>query len=239
MAARQFPTEISKKLGLYVYRLVDPRSGETFYVGRGRGNRVFSHANSELKVVGADLKSSRIHQIRLAGFEVSHVIHRSGLSEESAREVESALIDAYPGLTNDIRGFDTDRGVVHVEELMRTFTAIEAIFSHRILLISINQSAATRSYYEAVRYAWRLKLDHVLEAEYVLAVRQGLIVEAFKPKRWLQATSKNFPGRESMPDRYGFTGSVAPEAIRDLYVGRRVPNAFRRPGSSNPVRYSW
>ena len=34
MAARQFPTEISKKLGLYVYRLVDPRSGETFYVGR-------------------------------------------------------------------------------------------------------------------------------------------------------------------------------------------------------------
>ena len=39
-----FPSEIFDQLGYYVYRLIDPRSGQTFYVGKGRGNRVFAHA---------------------------------------------------------------------------------------------------------------------------------------------------------------------------------------------------
>src|SRR5208283_355525 len=39
-----FSPAVSDKLKCYVYRLIDPRNGTTFYVGRGRGNRVFSHA---------------------------------------------------------------------------------------------------------------------------------------------------------------------------------------------------
>ena len=31
------------KMNYYVYRLIDPRNGETFYVGKGKGNRVFQH----------------------------------------------------------------------------------------------------------------------------------------------------------------------------------------------------
>jgi len=31
------------KLKTHVYRLVDPRNGETFYIGKGRGDRVFAH----------------------------------------------------------------------------------------------------------------------------------------------------------------------------------------------------
>ena len=38
-----FPPEVSAELKTYVYRLIDPRNGETFYVGKGRGNRVFAH----------------------------------------------------------------------------------------------------------------------------------------------------------------------------------------------------
>ena len=40
-----FSPEISQKLMFYVYRLVDPRNGETFYVGKGVGNRVFQHSS--------------------------------------------------------------------------------------------------------------------------------------------------------------------------------------------------
>ena len=32
-----FPPEVVQALGHYVYRLIDPRNGETFYVGKGQG----------------------------------------------------------------------------------------------------------------------------------------------------------------------------------------------------------
>ena len=48
MAAESFPNEIHEALGYYVYRLIDPRNGQTFYVGKGKGNRVFSHAKQQL-----------------------------------------------------------------------------------------------------------------------------------------------------------------------------------------------
>ena len=45
-----FPPGVARKLKTYVYRLIDPRNGETFYVGKGKGNRVFSHMRGEQKI---------------------------------------------------------------------------------------------------------------------------------------------------------------------------------------------
>lgn len=44
-----FPAGVAEKLKTYVYRLIDPRNGETFYVGKGRGDRVFAHVRGEQK----------------------------------------------------------------------------------------------------------------------------------------------------------------------------------------------
>jgi len=44
----EFSSEVIKKLAYYVYRLIDPRNGETFYVGKGKGNRVFHHVKGVL-----------------------------------------------------------------------------------------------------------------------------------------------------------------------------------------------
>ena len=38
-----FSREIIKQMKFYVYLLLDPTSGEIFYVGKGKGNRVFQH----------------------------------------------------------------------------------------------------------------------------------------------------------------------------------------------------
>ena len=38
-----FSEETKKELKYYVYRLIDPRTGQTFYVGKGHGDRVFDH----------------------------------------------------------------------------------------------------------------------------------------------------------------------------------------------------
>ena len=40
----KFSPEVCAELKYYVYRLVDPRNGQTFYVGKGKNNRVFAHA---------------------------------------------------------------------------------------------------------------------------------------------------------------------------------------------------
>ena len=105
-----FTDGVGGKLRHYVYRLIDPRNGITFYVGRGQGNRVFAHAAGRQKATDAEgnesLKLRLIRDIKTAGFDVQHVIHRHGLSDASATEVEAALIDAYPGLTN-LRGAST------------------------------------------------------------------------------------------------------------------------------------
>ena len=120
MARDSFPTGVAERLKWYVYRLIDPRNGETFYVGKGKGNRIFAHAKADYTATisqgasalheednedASDLKMKRINEIRAAGLEVGHVVHQHGIEQEKvAYQVEAALIDAYPGLTNLVDG---------------------------------------------------------------------------------------------------------------------------------------
>lgn len=236
----EFPPEVVKKLQHYVYRLIDPRNGETFYVGKGKGNRVFAHAHGDTESDSLSEKKARILAIKLSGFQVAHVIHRHGLSEETAFEVEAALIDAYPGITNIMDGHgNNDFGAMHSTEIITKYSAEIADFKHKALLISVNRSALDFSLYEATRYAWRLKIDKASQAEVILPTVQGLIVGAFVSSKWLEATSDNFPGRESIAGRYGFEGSEAPGDLRELYVGKRTPDKYRKKGASNPIKYTW
>jgi hypothetical protein len=236
---------VAAELKTYVYRLIDPRNGETFYVGKGKGNRVFSHIRNEQGLEGdqIDSKLKRIREIRLAGFEVAHVIHRHGMDERAAIEVEAALIDAYPGLTNIVGGTGGgDYGVMHAEEIIHRYSAELAVFRHKALLISVNRSAAERSLYDATRYAWRIDVTRAKEAEVILPTIQGLIVGAFIAHNWLEATPENFPTcaeGSGVPGRYGFVGAEAPDAIRALYVRKRVPDNFRKRGAANPIKYTW
>jgi hypothetical protein len=240
-----FPAGVAARLKTYVYRLIDPRNGETFYVGKGQGNRVFSHIHAEQNLEGDDLdnKIKRIREIRLAGFEVAHVIHRHGMDDRTAFEVEAALIDAYPGLTNIAGGAGGgDYGAMHAKEIVRRYSAELAVFRHRALLISVNRSAAERSLYDATRYAWKISKAKAMQAEIILATLQGLIVGAFIAHDWLEATAANFPGRadgDGVPGRLGFVGKEAPDEIKRLYVGKRVPDEYRKRGAANPIKYTW
>lgn len=236
----KFPPEVIEKLNNYVYRLIDPRNGETFYIGRGVGNRMFDHILDELK--NADEfsdKLRKIREIRLAGFEVAHVVHRHGMEDSVAKEVEAALIDAYPGLANIMGGEKSgERGVMHASEVVQKYHAKPAVFKHRALLISVNRSASEQSLYEATRFAWKLSEKRAQETEVVLSVEKGIIRGAYIPEKWLKATSHNFPGRPNQPERLAFYGHKAPQNIQDMYFGRRLPDNCRF-GSSNPVRYTW
>ena len=235
-----FTTEVIDKLKYYVYRLIDPRNGETFYIGKGKGNRVFAHAHGDIEKDSYSEKMNRIREIKLGGFEVAHVIHRHGLSESTAFEVEAALIDAYPGLTNIMDGHGNNEfGVMHSKEIIKKYAAEIAVLKHKALLINVNRSALDSSLYEATRFAWRLSVKKASQADVILATVQGLIVGAFIADEWLPATTTNFPNREFIEGRFGFIGQEAPVEIAKEYIGKRVPDEFRKKGASNPIKYSW
>ncbi len=236
-----FTSEVSEKLGCYVYRLIDPRNGETFYVGKGKDNRVFEHVKGELKFSEDDIsdKLQRIREIRINGFEVAHVIHRHGMDEQTAFEVEAALIDAYPEVMNISGGrYSDDRGVMHSRQISEKYQAREIEFKHKVIMISVNNSASERdSIYEAVRYAWRLDPEKARKAELVLAMRQGLVIGVFVPEEWFAATVDNFPGRPTREGRWGFVGHEADEQTSKHYLRTRLPDSMRKKGAANPVKY--
>lgn len=78
----KFSPEVEAKLQYYVYALVDPRTDQIFYVGKGVGNRVFQHI-AEAENKNACSTSEKLDQIRAIHatldadgkpFEVKHYI---------------------------------------------------------------------------------------------------------------------------------------------------------------------
>ncbi len=249
MPADKFPIEVAERLKWYVYRLIDPRNGETFYVGKGRGDRVFQHAKGALTASrdedeedAIDLKLQRIKEIVAAGLDVAHVIHRHGIDEENAAfQIEAALMDAYPGLTNRVSGHGTDDyGVRHVEEIIAEYAAQPFEPREPLILISIGKTYEdeNRTIYDAVRGVWRISAERAKNFKLVLAHRRGLVLGAFRPRDWLPATKANFPWLDGdIPGRIGFVGEPAAEKVASLYIGKRVPDVYRRKGAANPVRF--
>lgn len=243
MIIDSFSPEVTDQIGHYVYRLIDPRNGETFYVGRGQGNRVFDHIRSKTSKNGDNIsdKISRIKDIQLAGLDVIHIIHRHGMSIEMAREVEAALIDIYPSATNIQGGYNSgEYGPMNAIEIENKYSAQEANFKHKVIMITINKSISERDIYNAVRFAWRASLQRARRANFILAVKQGIICGVFVANEWKEATTNNFPLLSSdRTGRIGFNGNEADTEVSNLYLSKRVPQKYRQRGASNPIKYNY
>jgi hypothetical protein len=238
--SQTFTHEVSAHLKTYVYRLIDPRNGETFYVGKGVRNRVFEHARAVIDSDDPTDKLNRIREINAAGFATAHVIHRHGMDDDTACEVEAALIDAYPGLTNIVTGVGSnDFGAMHADEIIRKYEAVEAVFDHNAIMINVSRTAAEHSLLDATRYAWKISVERARKAEVILAVQHGLIIGVFIAESWHPATADHFPGFEPVPGRYGFIGRHADNELAEHYNQKRVPARFRKPGAANPIRYTY
>lgn len=67
MTRDHFHDGVSEQLKWYVYRLVDPRNGGTFYVGKGQGNRVFDHARGLALDEEDEIVDPKLQRIREVG----------------------------------------------------------------------------------------------------------------------------------------------------------------------------
>ena len=254
MCIQSFQPSVRQALKFYVYRLIDPRTGHTFYVGKGKDNRVFAHVNRELHLREDEdedevsLKYQTIRKITEAGLEVIHVIHRHNMDEDTAYAVEAALIDAYPGLSNRAGGHGSaDYGPMNAAQIACVYSlkTLGADFEdYRCLIIKIRQQTVddcNGSVYEAVRSAWRLAPARAEQADCVLAVINGEVRGVFTAERWYRSTEENVAkyGGTVNPDRYSFTGAEAPAALRDRYSNTLIPEQYRRPSAANPVQYTY
>lgn len=118
-----------------------------------------------------------------------------------------------------------------------------AEFRHRAMFMRINQQyragASVEELYEATRYCWKVSKSRAEKAEVILAVYQGEIKAAFIADEWLEATTENFPDRKSSPGRFGFNGHEASSDVQELYVGKRIPDKYKRRNDQSPFRYTY
>ena len=139
---KEFSNSVSERIGYYVYILKDPRNDSIFYVGKGKGNRVFQHVRCALENETENDKYNLIREIHKDSKEVEHFILRHGLEEKLSYEIESTIIDllGIENLTNSAKGHDTwERGLKTVDEVFQHYDAKAVTFVEPCIIININR----------------------------------------------------------------------------------------------------
>jgi hypothetical protein len=220
---------------------MDPRNREVFYVGKGKENRIFQHlACAILETADENQKLDRIREIQKNSFEIQHYILRHGLSEDSAFEVEAALIDfinfvgvKLGALLNVMAGrYSSDYGIKTVDEVAAQYEADGLEADDPLILININRQyrreMTSEELYQATRRSWVVskRREHAM---YVIAHYRGLTREAYKIEKWQKVP-------EDGKNRWAFEGALAPEPIRNKYRYKSIKSYFKE-GAANPIKY--
>lgn len=246
---KKFSAKTIEALGYYVYVYSDPDTGKPFYVGKGKGNRVFNHLDDQSE----NEKVQRIKEITSRGKTPVIEMLAHGLDEETAFKVEAAAIDliGIENLTNQQRGHESSvYGKIEVGTLDARYNKAELLpedVHDNIMFIKINKlyhnNMTDAELYGATRGYWKINPKQARKVDYVLSVYDGMVLEVYEVVDWYPALS-TFMGRtnagtpETVGDRYEFVGKVADEKVRKKYVDKSVAGFFP-PGNANPIKYEW
>lgn len=240
-----FTPEVCEQLKYYVYRLVDPRNGQTFYVGKGKNNRVFAHVECALDKYAdvdyqpeeddeVDLKYGTIRKIKAAGLDVIHIIQRYGMDEHDALVAESVLIDAYGVLTNKIKGYNAQdpENAITLQRDLSVSEYEDAPSNPLYIIVKVKAywlSQCGEDRYECTRRAWKIDPERAEQYPYVLSVTGGIVREVYKKHEWHYCEEGN--------GRAEFTGEVAPEEVRKIFINKKIPEVYRQKGQASPCLY--
>ncbi len=83
--------------------------------------------------------------------------------------------------------------------------------------------------YEATRKSWHAKLESAMPYKYVLSVVGGIVQEVYHVSRWYTSPTE--------APRIEFEGGVAEFNVRNLFVGKMIPECYRQKGLASPFLY--
>lgn len=249
---RPLPKEVWASLKCYVYVLVDPRDGKPFYVGKGIKDRWRGHISEALRGQVTP-KAARIREIFDADAEPQVIIHRHGMDDSTAFEVEAALTDAYglATLLAEVDGHDADRGRATLQSIRHRFAAppLEIPEGCRVVFLKIGQlwqdDLTDAQIFARVRGYWVGHPPRNRRLELACAVAGGLVRAVYRidpdgyaywPKGSVIRPEAERGGEPEIllkRDSWSFAGTRSHE--HDGWVGTSVRHL--RWGAGNPVRY--
>ena len=246
----KFSNEVISKLKYYVYLYIDPVINEVFYVGKGKGNRVFAHLDD-----GSESeKVAYIQRLKSQNMEPRIEILVHGIEdEETALRVESSVIDLLgkENLTNLQSGYKSAVfGRMNIEQIRSAYQRDPVRIKEPAILIRINQafrySMSEIELYDYTRGRWKLNPERAKKARYAFSIYEGTVQEVYEIIDWYEA-GKTFSVRNDnknisreagvgIEGRYEFVGNIAPDSVRNRYKYRSVADYFQK-GNSNPIMY--
>lgn len=202
-----------EKLGLYVYVLIDPRTKQVFYVGRGgdaedRGgnDRVLAHFREAATYARKGTldrpsrKVLRILEIWNSGVDVVWWIVRRDIRNPAiCKQIEAALIDAFsvtgfPTL-NAAKGYgSSESGLLSSEDVMLLNPPpINPKRRHKVVfMFPINKLYSERkNLYEATRKRWNVSEEwRGQQGAIALGINSKTSAAAFEVKNWRKSGGK-------------------------------------------------
>jgi len=244
-----FPPGVAAKLAVYVYLLIDPRTGRPFYVGKGRGDRCFRHVEAARTTRGpsdgATLPSKvakfpildRIREAESDGRPVRIEILRHGLTAAEADLVVGAVDDALA------LGIPTGTGRQRSPAVeLGASLAKRAKFKrgHQVVLLRVGAHGSDVDYATA-RHGWRIDrrwvdTTSVRAPRWAVLVAGDLVDSVYRIDGWEASPAPDGAGARAV-ERYSFSGSRDAD-LEARYVGRSV-SAYLGGGTPSQVTYVW
>ena len=243
---KKFSKKTIEKLDSYVYVYSDPDTSVPFYIGKGKGNRVFSHLTDK----NESEKINKINEIKNRGKEPKLDILVHGISEETAKKIEAATIDLIgkENLTNKVRGYKTmEYGRVNVDLIEAKYSQKDELkqneIKDNIIMFKISKSykygMTPNEIYDITRSAWRVNIEKAKRYKYALAIYDNVVLEVYEIIQWFKGGritfNSVFEGEWKKENRYEFVGRIAGEEIRKRYKNKSVKNLYNH--SSHEFRY--
>ena len=239
-----FPPGVAAKLAVYVYLLIDARTGRPFHVARGRGDRCFRHVEAARTPAASGVDEldrtrfpalDRIREAESDGRPVRVEVLRHGLTVPEADLVVAAVDDVLAlGLDTRLGGQRT--GAVELGASLAKRAKIKR--GHQAVLLRVGAHGTDTSYAGA-RHGWRIgrrwvDTASVRSPKWALVVAGDLVDTVYRIDAWEPSPAVGSPGGV---ERWSFAGERDVE-LEARYGGRTVA-AYLGTGTPNQVTYVW